>query len=264
MYLLSQTPAAPASLTSSSTTHKCSSPLKHTLPIPPLFSTRRPPNFSIRTRKSPLFCVSSEATNNNSNNAPPLSKSGESSSSPPITLVSQDSVPLEGVIQFEKPSFSARIDKWGRVALLAGGDVLALLLFSAIGRFSHGFSVVDIETLRTADPFIAGWVLSAYFLGGYGEDGRGVNGLSQAVIAAAKSWFVGIPLGIVIRALAAGHLPPTNFILVTMGSTSVLLIGWRTLLYSIFPNDQRKKSDVYKRGSPFELFELLTSLIRRW
>lgn len=193
-----------------------------------------------------------------------MSKSGESSSSPPITLVSQDSVPLEGVIQFEKPSFSARIDKWGRVALLAGGDVLALLLFSAIGRFSHGFSVVDIETLRTADPFIAGWVLSAYFLGGYGDDGRGVNGLSQAVIAAAKSWFVGIPLGIVIRALAAGHLPPTNFILVTMGSTSVLLIGWRTLLYSIFPNDQRKKSDVYKRGSPFELFELLTSLIRRW
>lgn len=42
------------------------------------------------------------------------------------------------------------------MALLAGGDVLALLLFSAIGRFSHGFSVVDIETLRTADPFIAG------------------------------------------------------------------------------------------------------------
>lgn len=193
-----------------------------------------------------------------------MSKSGESSSPPNITLVSQDSVPLEGVIQFEKPSFSARIDKWGRVALLAGGDVLALLLFSAIGRFSHGFSVVDIETLRTADPFIAGWVLSAYFLGGYGEDGRGVNGLSQAVIAAAKSWFVGIPLGIVIRALAAGHIPPTNFILVTMGSTSVLLIGWRTLLFSIFPNDQRKKSDVYKRGSPFELFELLTSLIRRW
>lgn len=42
------------------------------------------------------------------------------------------------------------------VALLAGGDVLALLLFAAIGRFSHGFTVFDTETLRTADPFIAG------------------------------------------------------------------------------------------------------------
>ncbi|WOG91886.1 hypothetical protein DCAR_0311141 [Daucus carota subsp. sativus] len=256
MFLSSQTPVAPVS---SSTVHRCS-PLKPTLPLPPLFSTRRPPNFSITTRKSPLFLVNSEATSNN-NNAP-LPKTADSA--PPITLVGQDSVPLEGVIQFEKSSFSARLDKWGRVALLAGGDVLALLLFSAIGRFSHGFSVVDVETLRTADPFIAGWVLSAYFLGGYGEDGRGVNGLSQAVIAAAKSWIVGIPLGIIIRGLAAGHVPPTSFILVTMGSTSVLLIGWRTLLYSIFPNDQRKKNDIYKRGSPFELFELLTSLIRRW
>lgn len=42
------------------------------------------------------------------------------------------------------------------MALLAGGDVAALLLFSAIGRFSHGFSVLDFETLKTADPFIAG------------------------------------------------------------------------------------------------------------
>ncbi|KAH7862425.1 hypothetical protein Vadar_004635 [Vaccinium darrowii] len=41
-----------------------------------------------------------------------------------------------------------------RVALLAGGDVLALLIFSAIGTFSHGFCVFDTETLCTADPFI--------------------------------------------------------------------------------------------------------------
>lgn len=42
------------------------------------------------------------------------------------------------------------------MALLAGGDVLALLIFSAIGRFSHGFPVFSIDTLHTADPFIAG------------------------------------------------------------------------------------------------------------
>lgn len=41
---------------------------------------------------------------------------------------------------------------------------------------------------------MTGWLLSAYFLGGYGEDGRGTNGLTQAVIAAAKSWGVGIPV----------------------------------------------------------------------
>lgn len=42
------------------------------------------------------------------------------------------------------------------MALLAGGDVLALLVFATIGRFSHGLSILDLETLRTADPFIAG------------------------------------------------------------------------------------------------------------
>ena len=45
---------------------------------------------------------------------------------------------------------------FSRGAFLAGGDVLALLLFSSIGRFSHGLPVFDFETLRTADPFIAG------------------------------------------------------------------------------------------------------------
>jgi hypothetical protein len=43
-----------------------------------------------------------------------------------------------------------------KLGLLAGGDVLCLLLFSAIGRFSHGLPVLDAETFKTADPFIAG------------------------------------------------------------------------------------------------------------
>ncbi|KAJ6954804.1 hypothetical protein NC652_006296 [Populus alba x Populus x berolinensis] len=168
-----------------------------------------------------------------------------------------------------------------RVALLAGGDVLALLLFSAIGRFGHGFSVFDFETLRTADPFIAGWFLGAYFVGGYGEDGRGMNGLTKAAIAAAKSWATGIPgtiafliclmphastespaiskcsveLGLIVRAASSGHVPPSTFILVTMGSTGVLLIGWRMLLTRVLSNDESKNNDVYRQGSPFELFE---------
>lgn len=178
----------------------------------------------------------------------------------------QDNVPLEGVIQFDKPSStsSSNITKWGRVALLAGGDVLALLIFSAIGRFSHGFPVFSIDTLHTADPFIAGWFLSAYFLGGYAEEGRGMKGKSKAVVAAAKSWIVGTPLGIIIRSASSGHIPAYSFVLVTMGSTAVLLIGWRALLFSVLPTESKKKDDTYRKGSAFELFELLTSLIRRW
>lgn len=41
--------------------------------------------------------------------------------------------------------------------------MLCLLLFSAVGRFSHGFPVLDFETLKTADPFIAGLFYLSFF-----------------------------------------------------------------------------------------------------
>lgn len=114
-----------------------------------------------------------------------------------------------------------------QVGLLASGDLLCLLVFSVVGRFSHGLPVLDFETWRTADPFVAGrlnsfyllsscvcvcvcafcfllglmcilvgWILSAYFLGAYGDDGRGMSGFNKAVLAATKSWAIGIPVSI--------------------------------------------------------------------
>ncbi|XP_027330634.1 uncharacterized protein LOC113846490 isoform X2 [Abrus precatorius] len=188
------------------------------------------------------------------------SGSATNSSSSPFdneqtVFVGGEDVPLEGVIQFDKPTSSSPLEKWGRVALLASVDVLALLLFATIGRYSHGLSILDIETLRTADPFIAGWFLGAYLLGGYGEDGRGMKGLPNGVIATAKSWALGIPIGIVIRAATSGNLPNYGFVFVSLGSTAVLLISFRALLYTILPVDKSKKNDDYRRGSPFELFE---------
>ncbi|KAL6216731.1 hypothetical protein ACLB2K_009950 [Fragaria x ananassa] len=264
MLILSQAPAGALSATCSR-----KPPLKFTNPNPPIFSTRKPKFVSTPNSSKSLTLAKAveDSTSAAVNSKPPLSTAANT---PPLNnddqpvFVGGENMPLEGVIQFDRPSSSARIRKWGKVGLLAGGDVLALLTFAAIGRFSHGFPVFDFETLRTADPFIAGWFLSAYFLGGFGEDGRGTNGLSKAVVASAKSWALGIPLGIGIRAYTAGHIPSLSFVLVSMGSTAVLLLGWRTLLYKFLPGDKDKKSDVYRRGSPFELFELLTSLVRRW
>lgn len=66
-----------------------------------------------------------------------------------------------------------------------------------------------------------------------------------------------VQLGIGIRAATSGHIPSTAFMLVSMGSTGILLIGWRALISNFLPNKQTKKSDVYKRGSAFELFEVI-------
>ncbi|CAN0922017.1 hypothetical protein LINGRAHAP2_LOCUS32892 [Linum grandiflorum] len=251
--------------------------IQFTLPKPPLFPQLAQPTRNHRRRFCLTLCkadggggldASTSSSIRQSLDPEPIARP----SLPPqgnvdTVFVGQENVPLEGVIQFDKPSSSSsssRLDKWGRVAVLAGGDVLSLLIFSSIGRLSHGFPVLDVDTLRTADPFIAGWFLGAYFLGGYSEDGRGMNGMSKAVVAAAKSWAVGIPLGIVIRAATSGHVPAYTFVLVTMGSTGVLLTGWRALASSIFPKKKDNKDDMYRRGNPFELFELLSSLVRRW
>ncbi|KAK3030230.1 hypothetical protein RJ639_038353 [Escallonia herrerae] len=217
MFLLSQAPVGGGGALS---TQRCTlnTAPNFTHPIPPLFSCRRP-KFSLprtTTTTKPLTVVNAESGGGSPTAATTSKPTAASTADEPISVVGEDTVPLEGVIQFENPGSSSlveKINRWGRVALLAGGDVLALLVFSAIGRFSHGFPAFDTETLRTADPFIAvyinalepriedvgdcgayaGWLLSAYFLGGFGEDGRGTNGLSKAVITAAKSWSLGIP-----------------------------------------------------------------------
>ncbi|CAL5206126.1 unnamed protein product [Lathyrus oleraceus] len=223
-------------------------------------TSNSPQNFFTRRTSIRTFHLTPAKAVRNADSTSPTNPS----SNDQTVFVGDKDVPLEGVIQFDKPNSSARIEKWGRVALFAGGDVLALLLFSTIGRYSHGLSVFDFDTLHTADPFIAGWFLGAYFLGGFSEDGRGMNGLPKGLIATAKSWAVGIPIGIAIRAIKSGHLPNYGFLFASLGSTAVLLIAVRALLYAITPVDNSKKNDIYRNGSPFELFELLTSLVRRW
>ena len=72
-------------------------------------------------------------------------------------------------------------------------------------------------------------------------------------------------LGIAIRSLSSGHIPQTPFILVAMGSTGVLLTAWRALVSQLLSTGQSKKDDVYKKGNPFELFEVrifLTQLLQ--
>ncbi|CAL9072820.1 uncharacterized protein LOC135635077 [Musa acuminata AAA Group] len=266
MLLLSQAPNGALSArrcpsSSSSAVSSSLSPFSKT--DPSLFSKSRP-RFPSRNPRRPRPLSLSAPAVDPGRSARPLSSPPAAVQEDEIVSVGDDGVPLEGVIQFEKPGGSSKLLTWAQVGLLAGGDVLCLLIFSAVGRFSHGLPVFDFETLRTADPFIAGWVLSAYFLGGYGDDGRGVNGSMKAVLAAVKSWAIGIPLGLVIRSATSGHVPPTPFMLITMGSTGILLIAWRALVCNLLPSNRNKQNDVYKRGSAFELFELLTSLVRRW
>jgi hypothetical protein len=179
-------------------------------------------------------------------------------------LVEDERVNLEGVGRVDRESSSPNFD-WGRAGILVAGDLVALITFAVIGRYSHGLTGLNWDVIQTADPFIAGWLLGSFFLGGYGPDGQGMNGVSGAATAAIKSWAVGVPLGLIIRTIVTSHVPAQAFILVSLGSLFVLMVGWRIAYVYVFASDEKAApTKVNRRGGVFEFFELLTSLVRRW
>ncbi len=86
--------------------------------------------------------------------------------------------------------------------------------------------------LRTVP--VSGWFLSGAFLGGFSKEAQGGKA-GPAAAAAAKTWALGVPLGIVIRSISRGYLPATSFMAVTLGVTGVLMVGWRTALAAVTP-----------------------------
>lgn len=43
-----------------------------------------------------------------------------------------------------------------RAGILVAGDLVALITFAVIGRYSHGLTGLNWDVIQTADPFIAG------------------------------------------------------------------------------------------------------------
>lgn len=157
-----------------------------------------------------------------------------------------------------------------RVALLVGGDVAALLLFATIGRVSHGEGVSLGAALGTAWPFIAGWLASAALLGGYGKAAQGGNA-GAAAAAAAKTWALGIPVGLLVRSASRGYLPDPSFVAVSMVANGVLLLGWRTALAAATPETKEPRTPLEqlrarkdRKGNPFEMLQMVLSLVKRW
>eukprot|EP00271_Cylindrocystis_brebissonii_P021152 TRINITY_DN7410_c0_g1_i1.p1 TRINITY_DN7410_c0_g1~~TRINITY_DN7410_c0_g1_i1.p1 ORF type:complete len:285 (+),score=29.30 TRINITY_DN7410_c0_g1_i1:137-991(+) len=177
-------------------------------------------------------------------------------------------VTVEGVAKVERNDKMPDITTVLRIAALAGGDVAVLILFAWIGRASHVSTAVDWELLKTADPFVAGWLLVSYFLGDYLPSTAPPKGAKAGAIAGAKTWALGVPLGIGIRGFIKGQVPPLPFVGVSLASTLVLLVGWRAAFGALIERtegDRPPSASVGNRqGNPLEFLSLLTSLVKRW
>ncbi len=118
----------------------------------------------------------------------------------------------------------------GRTALLIGGDVIAFLVFAAIGRRSHGEAAgLDalFQVAATAAPFIAGWLAVAPFVGSYRQTATsGVGPMFQRTLL---TWLLAWPLGLLLRALLLQRDIPQSFAIVVLITNTILLGGWRLL-----------------------------------
>ncbi|CAI6007923.1 unnamed protein product [Closterium sp. NIES-65] len=175
----------------------------------------------------------------------------------PGRSVEERGVTVEGVAKVDRGESSSTL---ARALLTAGGDAAVLILFAYIGRATHVSAAIDWELIKTAQPFLAGWCISAIIFGNYSV-GRPLPATpGDAAKEAGKTWALGVPLGIAFRSLIKGQPPQLPFLAVAIVMTSLLMLGWRAALAAALPGDGGEKSKLDRKGSVFELLEVSSGL----
>ena len=105
-------------------------------------------------------------------------------------------------------------------ALAFAADVIAVVVFAAVGRISHAEAESLSGLLATAAPFLIGLVAS-WATPAVRAHPVGIR--AGAVVLAGTA-----VLGLLLRAAFTWRLP-LSFAVVTIVSLAVLLIGWRAL-----------------------------------
>jgi hypothetical protein len=109
----------------------------------------------------------------------------------------------------------------GRVPLLAAtADVVAVLVFAAVGRADHGEAFDVLALLGTAAPFLAG-VVAAWATPYVRADPASLR--SGGLVLCAT-----VVVGLVLRFLLLDRLP-LSFVVVAAVALTVLIMGWRGL-----------------------------------
>ncbi len=106
-----------------------------------------------------------------------------------------------------------------RTILAFAADVVAVLLFVAIGRRSHGAGNVWSGLLTTAAPFLiglfSGWLVAAR------------RSSPTDVPAGVTVWVATVSIGLVVRRYVFGDGTAIAFIVVATLTLALLIIGWR-------------------------------------
>jgi hypothetical protein len=110
------------------------------------------------------------------------------------------------------------------VTLAASADLLAVLVFSAVGRSSHAEGIDAFGVLTTAAPFLLGLVIGWLV-------GRAWRAPLRLPVGVAV-WVGVVVVGLGVRT-AFTHRLPLTFVVVAAASLAVFLLGWRALAHLI-------------------------------
>jgi hypothetical protein len=128
----------------------------------------------------------------------------------------------------DRPERAAASSIARRVALLAAGDALAFMVFSAIGRASHseaaGLAALA-QVAETAAPFAIGWFVVAPLAGAFRAEI--VAQPRRMLTRTALGWLLAWPVGLLLRALIRQTSIPLSFAIVTLITNMLILLGWR-------------------------------------
>ena len=143
--------------------------------------------------------------------------------------------------------------------LLATGDALVLLFFAAIGRSNHKEGLDLLSTFYTALPFLLPWLAVTPFLGSYSREST--SSVTNAILRILPGWAITEGCALAVRYYEKGYPPPTAFIVVSSIATLTLLSMWRVIYIKAFgsTSDEDEKS-----AGLFEVFKMVTTLVRRW
>jgi hypothetical protein len=105
--------------------------------------------------------------------------------------------------------------------LLPLADALGILAFATVGLLSHDHALSLSGYARDALPVLGGWYAAALVFGAY---------RTPSARTLLLTWIVGVPLGLLVRALALGRDfdgGQAVFLGITLAFTLLFVVGFR-------------------------------------
>lgn len=110
------------------------------------------------------------------------------------------------------------------------GDLIAIVVFTAVGMAEHRQPLGVIAVLVTAVPFLIVWPLVSFWLGALRL--QSVETIIKSVTSIIFPWILTMPIALQLRVLLLKRGAPIIFALVAFISGWFFLAAWR-IIYSI-------------------------------